>query len=295
MSELDHLAPEVREVLKRSKQERIAFCREDRWIGYTRANEVRDKLDDLVAFPRSLRMPNLLIIGRNGNGKSAILDHFARAHEVQSAEDGTPIKPVLTVEMPDTADASEFWSEILWKMLIAHRQGDTARNKKRQAKSILQFAKVRVLVIDEFNNLINAGRKAGDLLASIRELSNTLKLSVVAAGTQAAINALNSDPHMKSRFSPVPLNRWSLNAEYLRFLASYERLLPLANPSGLATREVAPRLYAMGGDAIGGTVNVLKAAAKAAIETGTERITLPLLGNLDWTGPAGWEDVARAI
>lgn len=295
MSDLDHLAPEVRDALQLPKAERIAFCREDRWVGYTRANNVRDKLDDLVSYPRTLRMPNLLIVGRNGNGKSAILQHFARSHEVQSAEDGTPIKPVLLVEMPDTADASAFWSEILWAMLIAHREGDHPRNKKRQVKSILQFARVRVLVIDEFNNLVNAGRKAGDLLASIRELSNTLKLSIVAAGTQAAINAMNSDPHMKSRFSPVALDRWQLNAEYLRFLASYERLLPLAKPSGLVTREVATRLYAMGGDAIGGTVNVLKAAAKVAIETGTECITASLLEQLDWAGADGWEELARAV
>lgn len=295
MSDLDHLAPEVRDAVQLSKTERIAFCREDRWIGYTRANEVRDQLDDLVAYPRTLRMPDILVVGRNGNGKSAILEHFARAHEVQSAEDGTPIKPVLLVEMPDTGDASAFWSEILWAMLVAHRENDHPRNKKREVKSILQFARVRVLVIDEFNNLVNAGRKAGTLLASIRELSNTLKLSIVAAGTQAAINALNSDPHMKSRFTPLALTRWSLNAEYLRFLASYERLLPLAEPSGLATRELATRLYAMGGDAIGGTVSVLKAAAKAAIETGTECITVPLLEKLDWTGPEGWEDMARAV
>lgn len=295
MSDLDHLALEVREALQLPKAERIAFCREDRWIGYTRASQVRDKLDDLVAYPRSLRMPNLLLVGRNGNGKSAILEHFARSHTVQSAEDGTPIKPVLLVEMPDTADASEFWSAILNAMLIVHRAGDNAHNKKRQVKSILQFARVRVLVIDEFNNLMNAGRKAGTLLASIRELSNTLKISIVASGTQAAINALNSDPHMKSRFAPEALTRWSLNTEYLRFLASYERLLPLAKPSGLATEKLATRLYGMGGDAIGGTVNVLKTAAKAAIETGTECITGPLLAELDWTGPEGWEDMAKAV
>lgn len=295
MSDLDHLLPEVREAVTLPKAERIEFCREDRWIGYAGAERIRNKLDDLVAFPRTLRMPDLLIVGRNGNGKSAILEHFARSHTVQSAEDGTPFKPVLLIEMPDTADASAFWSEILWAMLIAHRENDHPRKKKQQVKSILQYARVRVLVIDEFNNVVNAGRKAGALLASIRELSNTLKLSIVAAGTQAAINALNSDPHMKSRFSPVPLTRWSLNEDYLRFLASYERLLPLAEPSGLATRELAPRLYGMGGDAIGGTVNVLKAAAKAAIETGTERITVPLLEKLDWTGPEGWEELARAV
>jgi len=162
-------------------------------------------------------------------------------------------------------------------------------------KSVLQYADVRLLVIDEFNNLTSAGKNAGDLLAAIKGLSNDLKIPIIAAGTQAAINALNSDPQMKSRFEPAALDRWKLDTEYLRFLASYERLLPLAEPSGLATRTLAPTIYGMAGDTIGGTVKLIKAAAAKAIESGYERIDDSVLKSLTWTRPGEWDEVARRI
>lgn len=295
MNEFDHLSAEVAPMLELSKKERKAFCNEDRWVGYTRAIEILGQLDDLVNYPHGLRMPNILVVGRSGNGKSSIVERFRHSHEVRVREDGGPIAPVLHMEMPDTPDQGQFWSAVLWALLITHRETAPAKLLKKEAKSALQYAHVSVLVIDEFNNLINAGRKAGDLLASIKELSNALKISIVAFGTQAAINALNSEPQMKSRFQPAPLQRWHLDAEYLRFLASYERLLPLAKPSGLATRELAPRLYDMGGDTIGGTVKLLKASASLAIDIGTECITNAVLDKVNWTGSEAWEKVAAAV
>ncbi|UNK42458.1 TniB family NTP-binding protein [Luteimonas sp. S4-F44] len=295
MTRYRHLTPAVAQALELPKSERITFCQTDRWIGYTRATQVLDQLDQLLTYPRSLRMPNLLVVGRSGNGKSSIIEHFTNRHPLQMTESGSPIAPILRIEMPETPDETEFWSTLLWSLAISHREKDPASIKKRQAKSVLQYANVRLLVIDEFNNLVNAGKAAGDLLAAIKGLSNELKISIVAAGTQAAINALNSDPQMKSRFEPTALDRWKLNSEYLRFLASYEQLLPLAEPSQLASRELAPKLYGMAGDTIGGTVKLLKAASAHAINIGVERITAPVLDDLGWTRLGDWDAVARVV
>ncbi|MBU0784118.1 MAG: TniB family NTP-binding protein [Gammaproteobacteria bacterium] len=295
MTKFAHLNEEVADVLTLPTPERIEFCQSDRWVGYTRATRILEQLDQLLIYPKTLRMPNLLVVGRSGNGKSSILERFACRHPIQITAAGAPMAPLLHIEMPDTPDESELWSTILWALGISHREKDPASLKKRQVKSALQYASVRLLVIDEFNNLSNAGKKAADLLAAIKGLSNDLKISIVAAGTQAAINALNSDPQMKSRFEPAPLDRWRLDAEYLRFLASYERLLPLAEPSGLATREIAPIIYGMCGETIGSTVKLLKAAACFAINNGVEKIDARVLKNLPWTKPGEWDEVARRL
>jgi hypothetical protein len=295
MNKFSHLDASVVEALELPASERILFCQSDRWIGYTRAIQILDQLDQLLVYPKSLRMPNLLVVGRSGNGKSSILERFVHRHPVQISETGAPIAPILCIEMPETPDESELWSSMLWTLGISHREKDPAAIKKRQVKSALEYAGVKILIIDEFNNLTNAGKAAGALLAAIKGISNELRLSIVAAGTQSAINALNSDPQMKSRFEPAVLDRWRLDSEYLRFLASYERLLPLAEPSGLATRELAPVIFGMVGDTIGGTVKLLKNAAVKAVETGQERITAPLLQNLNWVRPGEWDEVARRV
>lgn len=133
------------------------------------------------------------------------------------------------------------------------------------------------------------------LLGAIKGIGNDPQMSIIAAGTQAAINALHADPQMTSRFDACPLPHWKLNAEYLRFLASYERLLPLAEPSHLASRELAPKIYAMGGEALGNTVRVLKASAAKAIEMKKERITEEVLEAIEWIKPSDWDAVARSL
>lgn len=290
-----HINAEVAELLDLPRPERIEHCKADRWIGYSRAIEIMQQLDQLLVYPKTLRMPNLLIVGRSGNGKSSIIERFASRHPVQVSGTGTPIAPVLHISMPETPDESEFWSEILWAMGISHGDRDSATLKKRQAKSVLGYAGIRVLVIDEFNNLTTAGKRAGDLLAAIKGLSNDLKICVVAAGTQAAINALNLEPQMKSRFEPAVLDRWKLNTEYLRFLASYERLLPLAESSDLPSREIAPVIYGMAGETIGATVKLLKEAASHALTAGKERIDTQVLKEMKWTRHDEWDDIARRV
>ncbi|MDQ1835287.1 TniB family NTP-binding protein [Massilia scottii] len=290
-----HLEEDVEPILELPTNERVEYCKSDRWVGYTRATQALQQLDQLLLYPKSLRMPNILIVGRSGNGKSSIIERFAHRHPIQVTATGSPIAPVLHISMPETPDESEFWSVILWAMGVSHGDRDTPAMKKRQAKSVLGYAGVRVLVIDEFNNLTTAGRRAGDLLAAIKGLSNDLKMSVVAAGTQAAINALNSDPQMKSRFEPIALDRWRLDTEYLRFLASYEKLLPLGEPSNLASRELAPLLFGMAGETIGRTVKLLKESASHAIQTGRERIDPTVLKTMNWTRQDEWDDISKRV
>lgn len=289
----EHLHPEVRPVLELPSSDRIAFSKADRWVGYTRAQQILKQLDDLFAYPKSLRMPNLLLVGRSDNGKSSIVQHFVQRHPILMREDGTPGPCVVWFAMPSTPTESSFWSELLWSLNIQHRERDTPEKKRRTALDAMSFASVRMLAIDEFNHLVNAGKDASKLLAGIKNLSSALRIPIVASGTQAAINALNSDPQMKSRFEPAVLDRWKLDREYLRFLASYEMFLPLAERSELASRELAPIIYGLSGDTIGGTVKLLKEAAAFAIESGKERIDASVLSSLSKVKGSDWDEVAR--
>ena len=295
VEEFSHLEPSAVEALLLPKAERIEACRADRWIGYTRATQIIAQLDELLIYPKTLRMPNILVVGRSGNGKSSILERFTSRHPILITEAGAPVAPILKFEMPETPTEDELWSAILGALAITHRKRDLVEVKKQEAKSAMTYASVRMLVIDEFNNLQNAGKHAPEVLAALKGISNTLKISLVVAGIQTSINVLNNDPQMKTRFEPAPLDRWTLDKEYLRFLLSYERLLPLAEPSGLGSRELAPIIYGMCGDTIGSTVKLLKAAASYAIEHGKERIDEKILRDVPWTKPGEWDDIARRI
>lgn len=295
MNDASHLLPEVAEVLDEDDKYRIEFCQRDRWIGYTAATKVMDELDTLRNYPKNLRPNNILLVGRSGNGKSSILEYFVNRHPVTITHEGTPVVPVLKIEMPSKPDESEFWSLILWQLGISHREGDRAAHKKRQAKSAMLYANVQMLALDELNNVADAGRNTIDLLAAIRNLSNELRLPIVAAGTATAINALNLDTQLKTRFEPIGLPPWKLDTEYLKFLASYEQLLPLLKPSRLAGRDLAPTLFGMAGPSLGENVKLIRRAAAEAIALGKEQITVELLKELRWTRSNAWDSVARGI
>jgi hypothetical protein len=295
MSSFPHLEPEVAQMLQAPQDERIAFCQEDRWVDYPAALEAMSKLDDLHDHPRSLRMPNVLVVARSGNGKSSILEHFCNRHPTIVNTAGNAVVSVLYIEVPPYPNVSSFCSAILWKLGIGHREKDPPKVKLRQVVSMLSQNNVRMLLLDEFNNIAEAGSDAREILATIRFLSNQLKIVIGAAGTQSAINALNQDPQLKSRFQPFPLPAWPLSKKYLQFLAAYERVLPLAKPSGLATETLATKIHEMCGEAIGETVKALKQASVEAIRRKLERITPELLSDISWVAPVKWKDVALNI
>ena len=65
-------------------------------------------------------------------------------------------------------------------------------------------------------------------------------MSVFLVGTAHAVVALQTDPQMSSRFSPMELPRWSESDDFRRLLHAFEKLLPLKSPSSLA-QQVLPR------------------------------------------------------
>lgn len=291
MSDVPHLQADVVPLLSAPTAERIASCFVDHWIGYARAMDILNLLDQTLEHPRAVRMPCVLVVGRSSNGKTSILERFTNRHPVLMTVNGTPITPIVRFDMADSPDEGEFWTDILLTLGMGHREKDPAAIKKRLAKRVLALNQTKMLVIDEFNNLINAGRGATELLAAIKGLSNELRISIVAAGTPEAVNALNSDPQMKSRFTPAILDRWALDKQYLRFLASYERLLPLAKPSNLVHPDLATTIYGMAGDTIGQTVKILRSAAALAITSGSERITPDILAHRDLLRKDLWTQV----
>lgn len=291
----DHLRPEARDALELPRPARIEFCLQNRWIGYTRAEQILRSIDDLLLYPRTLRMPCLLVVGRSNNGKSSLVEQVPRRHPFIIGDDGRPAFSVSWLAMPGTPTESSFWSEVLYSLNIAHRVKDGPDVKRNAAMDAMRDANTRLLMIDEMNHLANAGKDAGRILAEIKNVTTALRIPILATGTQQAVNALRSEPQLMTRFEPLVLERWTLSKEYLRFLASYETFLPLAEPSNLASRELAPTIYDMSGDAIGGTVTVLKQATKFAIENGRERIDAKLLAAFKHSRPPGWDEAANRV
>jgi hypothetical protein len=283
----EHLAERVRPVLDASDEERVQFAYAERWIPYPRANRILSLLEDLLVMPRTHRMPNLLIVGDTNNGKTAVLKRFRKLHPcVENAQkDGNEL-PVVYIQAPPVPDEGRLYNAILTAVRAPFRTNDRVDEKQKIVLRMIRRLEVRVLLIDEIHHIV-AGHltKQHQFRNLLKYLGNELEISIVAAGTRDAFNALNTDPQLANRFTPALLPLWEPGREWDRLVLSFERRLPLRKPSQLA-HNASATLLEMTGGAIGELSRLLNAAAIEAIRSGRERIDKTLLSGLGWIRPS---------
>jgi hypothetical protein len=71
--QLSHLQAPYRAYALLPASERIQWIRQDRWIHYSRAEQVLNRLSDLLTYPARDRMPCHLLFGPTGMGKTRIV------------------------------------------------------------------------------------------------------------------------------------------------------------------------------------------------------------------------------
>lgn len=288
MSGADHLTKAAADVLNLSLAERIDYIRSPRWIGYSKAKQVLDRLEDLIDYPKRHRMPNLLVVGDTNNGKSMIINRFAAKHPAYDRpEEETVHVPVLLVESPPVPSETRFYDKILAKLFSPFRANDKPERKQRQVIDLLQQVNTRMIIIDEIHNLLaGSTSKQREYLNVIKGIGNELQIPIIGAGTREALRAVNTDHQLGNRFEPIGLPRWQNNDEYLKLLASYECMLPLKNPSDLTDQEIAMKLLVMSEGLIGELSEILCRAAIYSIEAGSEKITKTALDAIGWVPPS---------
>lgn len=288
MSDLEHLNDSARALLALPDEERILKIRSERWIGYPRAKSILARLEELVAYPRTHRMPNLLLVGDTNNGKTMLARRFVQAHPAQDNPAGDNVlAPVILVQAPPVPDEGRFYNAILELLFAPYRPGERVDKKQFQVMKLLRYVELKVLVIDEIHHILagNLNRQRA-FLNVLKYLGNELQISIVGVGTRDAFRAIQTDPQLANRFEPVVLPRWSPDNDFLRLLVSFERMLPLRNPSCLHGTELSTRLFAMSEGYIGELSRVLTETAAHAVLSGRERVDLKTLDCIGWTPPS---------
>lgn len=189
--DLAHLLPEARAAARQPDAERLALLPKERWwVAHDRAQTVLARLDGLLRDgPGQIRPPNLLLAGPSNNGKSWIVEHFARAHALPGGEDAERL-PVVAMQMPTEPTVTRFYAALLTRLgaPVARAGPDGRRHELEQlALRVLRGVGTRVLVIDELNNMLGGTRTArGEFLSLLRWLGNELRIPIVGAGTRDA-------------------------------------------------------------------------------------------------------------
>lgn len=292
-----HLLPSVHPVMAEGTEARLKHLEVDRWVGYPRAKTIHNHMEFLLQHEKVDRPPNLLLIGDSNGGKSHVVKRFLKRHPaVFDPHLERTVMPVLFVETPGVPDEGRLYNEILDVFYAGYRVQDHPEKKRRLVYHHIERMDVRLIILDEIHNAL-AGRMAANrqLMNVIKNISNKLRVPIVATGTLAALRAMQTDEQIANRFEPQALPRWKNDDHWRMFIKRYEETLPLQYPSLLSRAETAEYLYHLSEGLIGELATNLQLAARTAINSGQEKIDLDLLKELKRTPPSQRRSQAEQI
>ena len=285
---MNHLHESILPLLSGSDSERIEKIRNDKWIGYPRAKKIMDKLEDLLSHPKTLRMPNLLLVGDTNNGKTLLVNRFYNIHRPRLSElDEKLNAEVMYVQAPQKPDEKLFYNSLLNILYVPYLHNDRIEKKQTQVISIMKKIGVKMLIIDEIHHVLAGNIRAQRVFLNlIKYLANELQIVIVGVGIRDAFNVINSDPQLANRFEPAILPKWDNNEEYRRLLASFEYILPLKKPSNLVDDILATKILSLSEGTIGEIATIIRKSSIVAIQSGSECITKKIIDSLDYIPPS---------
>ena len=282
---INSLLPDVREVLNKSKEERIQYIFTQRFIKYTKVIEILDYMELLISIPKQTRPECMLLYGESGTGKTSIIRQFQKMHppteDPLSDEDTVP---VLVVETPFEPKVSMLYDRILYEIGVPYKATENVVVKENRIELYVNKLGIKMLILDEFHNILN-GSASGQrkVLSAIKSLTNTLKIPIVLAGTRDALTAIESEDEMKRRFFPKYLPKWKKDKDFVLFLKSVEKTLPLKYPSYLWKDErIIDFLLEKTDGILADILKLIRHTAKKAIENEKEKIDYNLLRSIEF-------------
>lgn len=277
----EYLGEKSRELVNRSKIERIDYIKSAKWIDYTGAKNILAELEELITWPQGdLRPPCRLIIGDSNNGKSSIIERFLKNYPSDINLGGDAgVVPVVSVSAL-RADEKYLYAEILAALFETFNPRLNAPDSQLLVISTLQRVQPRLIIVDEVHELAKGPNRAVTACQSaLKAITNKTRIPIAAFGTIEALNAFGVDEQMENRFEPLFLRRWKSSKDYRGLLVSFEKLLPLRKPSNLKQTAIASEILERSGGLLGEIKKLLTDCAIYAIEKEIEQITVAVINS----------------
>lgn len=277
----EHLDAGYRRYAALPDEERIAWIKADRWVGFDQAAAVLARLEALLVYPPRDRMPCLLIYGDTGMGKTKIVRKFERTHPATLCQStGVTNRPVVVAQVPSEPVERDLYRELLASLQAPALVGGALAREKDICRSLLRTVGAKLIVLDEVNGML-AGtyRQQRIFLNALRFLANDLRVPLVCAGTDLARQALLTDAQLAERFEAFHLKPWKNDHAFARLLKSLAGILPLRAPSDLESDAVRGRIHLLTSGVTARIFRLIETAAEEAVRSGRERLDLLSFGD----------------
>ena len=258
--------------MNENTKEKINYIKAEKFVSYKRAEEILNKMEELLAWPKQHRMPHLFVVGPENNGKTSIAKKFFKQHPPTEGIDEDAM-PVVYVHAPDKPHIGLLYNRILEALIVPFRISASVAEKERDVRYYFRHCGTKMLIIDDMQKILinNYMQRRQVFIHALKGLSEMLGISLVLIGAEELFlyDVDLSDFNITNRFKPVLLPRWSFDEEYLFLLGKLEESFQLAKALNLIQDiELAQSIFDYSEGLLGKIVEITNDLAIKASENG---------------------------
>jgi hypothetical protein len=223
----------------------------------------------------------MFLVGRSGAGKTTAINSYRRRHPDSLSDDGSVI-PIFAASLPSPATIKGVAERIL-QMLRAPKPGiGTAVNMTARIVRLLNGCKVELVILDEFQHLLQRGSKKNfdEVSDWVKDLINMSGVPVVMVGTPGSEEILRVNPQLDRRVKTVAtLHSFDYKnspSDLEKFLGAVHAALPFANERNslrLSDTSCASRIFLVSDGLPGRAMRLIREAAKLAVRADASFLT----------------------
>lgn len=267
--------------------ERLAWVERVR-VFHRRWYEITEEIKACHALKAEAAEPQgLLLVGPTGAGKTTLSRSYAQRYPIRYTPTGM-VLPVLSATIPTPASEKNLATALLYALGDPLAGRNTTGVMTQRLIKLLRDCHVELVMLDELQHFVDRDNRK-----VLQNASNWLKMVIKEANVSCVLIGLEGEAEQVVSINPqlsrlfgdplvlAPFS-WDENQpqtidEFRRLLADLEEVLPLAEPSGLASRETAWRLWVASGGVMSYLMALLRRATRLALSSERERVDWPLL------------------
>lgn len=221
----------------------------------------------------------MLLVGESGAGKTTVIEQFKLSYPRCDTVVSTRI-PVFSATIPRPATIKGVIGNMLQSISPNISLQRTQANMSRQLYTLLSECKVKLIVLDEFQHMVEHTTKNNAIEVSdwIKTIINETKIPIVLCGLPSAEHVIHVNPQLARRFQTVSRLesfRWPADQPmFTKMLAAIDKELPFTQSSGLSNLAMPKRLMTASMGNMATLMQLIFTAAEIAIVKDKPRIEL---------------------
>lgn len=214
------------------------------------------------------------VIGDSRTGKTFACDAYRLKYTPEQTNGDAPIVPVIYWHATTETGQRELFVGLLENLKYRITRGTIAELRERVYR-LLKICQVEIIIIDE------AHRLRPKTFSEIRDLFDLLGIAIVLVGTDRLDAVVRRDEQVHNRFMACHrFHRFDSQALEETTAIWEEYVLKMPQPSNLISPPMQKILGASTRGYLGALDEILRNAARRALQTGQSRIDIPLLSQV---------------